>query len=457
MTELRVHAPGFSRGVNERRPARSVVSPPPYGLTAHSSGVSVKRFEYEIRPGAAARRALARTFGCVRVVYNDYLALNQAEYAAGNKFVSAYTAMRTLLTEAKRTPERAWLSEVSNIALQQAILQGERAYKNFFDSHTGKRPGPKMGFPKFRSRKTRTDSFALHSGGFRIRGGWKNTRKGGGRLNLTKIGSVPVIWSRPLPAQPTSVTIKRRPDGRYFASFVVDAPVAPRPVENPGQIVGIDVGLTDFVTVVNSGGNRHKIRAPKFLRASEHRLARAQRTLARKQRGSHNRDRARLRVARLHQHVKNQRRNHAWQIATTLIRENQTLSVETLSIRGMAATRGKSIHDAGWGVFLTILEQLAAEHSRDLFKADRHYPSTRTCSVCERVGEKQPLHVREWTCAGCGSSLDRDYNAAVNLMVAAGLAETENACGREVRRGLAQPEHAHPVEARTRPTLEPAC
>jgi putative transposase len=413
----------------------------------------LKRYSYEFMPGASARLALAHTFGCTRVVFNDYLALNQVRHQAGEKFLGAKAAMPLLLTAAKQSPERAWLSGVSNIALQQAILQGERAYRNFFDSVTGKRKGRKAGFPRFRSRKTHRDSFALTRGGFRIRGGWQNTGAGGGRLVLARIGSVPVVWSRPLPAEPSSITVTRRPDGRFFVSFVVDVPAVEVPLADPGRVAGVDVGLGSFAAVTCSDGTRHKIVNPRHLRAAERRLARAQKSHSRKQRGSRNRDKARLQVARLHQHVADQRLNHAHQVATILIRENQTVGVESLGITGMVRTRlAKSISDVAWGQFLRILDEKAAETGRTVVHVPRNFPSTRLCSACGVVGGSKPLSVREWTCEHCGTRLDRDFNAAVNLMVAAGQVETLNACGREVRLRLAQPEEALLGEAGTRPT-----
>ncbi len=394
-----------------------------------------RRYKYRIIPGEHAQRMMARTFGCCRVVYNDYLALQDAHRRAGGKgTISVYDAQKILLTQAKKTPERAWLAEVSNQALQQAIADGGRAFANFFASVKGTRRGRRVAPPRRKKRGT-VQSFRLQQGKFEIRSGWQNTGADGGRLRLEKIGWVSVRWHRPLPAEPSSVTITRDATGRYWASFVVDVAQPAQPSPAPARAAGVDLGLKDFAAIVYSDGTREKIPTPRNYRAAERRLARAQRALSRTERGSGRRRKARERVARIHRVVANRRRDHAQQLASRLIRENQAITVEQLSITGMARTRlAKSIHDAGWGLFLRYLAEKATQHHRTIHVADRAYPSTRTCSQCGHLDGSKPLRIRVWECPACGATLDRDYNAAVNLLLAAGPVESLNARGDDVRR-----------------------
>lgn len=295
------------------------------------------------------------------------------------------------------------------------------AYRNFFGSLSGKRKGRRVASPRFRSRKdnrqavrfTRNARFAVLDNG---------------RLRLPKIGDVQVRWSRRLPAQPSSVTVIRDAAGRYFASFVVQTTDQPLP-EVDAQ-VGIDLGLTHFAVL--SDGT--KVTAPKFLRRAARKLRRLQQAVSRKQRGSNNRRKAAVKVARAHARVADTRRDWQHKLSTTIIRDSQAVYVEDLAVAGLGRTRlAKSIHDAGWASFTAMLEYKAARAGRNFVRIDRWHPSTRTCSTCGRLGEKLPLSVRSWTC-GCGSTHDRDVNAAINIL-AAGQAESLNACGARVRPG----------------------
>ena len=214
--------------------------------------------------------------------------------------------------------------------------------------------------------------------------------------------------------------------GRYHASFVVQVDDTPlQPVETE---TGIDLGLTHFAVLSNG----RKIDNPRYLRNAERRLKRAQRALSRKQKGSTNRDKARVRVARLHARVRDTRRDFHHKLSTTIIRENQAVYVEDLAVAGLARTRlAKSVHDAGWSTFVDMLEYKAARHGRTFAKINRWHPSSKLCSTCGTVAEKMPLHVRQWTC-GCGTTHDRDINAAINIL-AAGQADRLNDCRAQVR------------------------
>ena len=380
------------------------------------------RYNYRLYPTPGQRAALARALGCARVVFNDALAARQEAHAAGLPYISD-AELSARLTVAKASPERAWLGEVSAVVLQQALADLAAAYRNFFASATSRRKGPKVGPPRFRSRKDSRQAIRFT----------RNARfvvTVGGKLRLPKIGDVPVRWSRPLPCSPSSVTVIKDPAGRYSASFVVDSEPGAMPETDP--VIGIDLGLTHFAVL--SDGT--KIASPRFLRRAEKKLKRAQRALSRKQEGSQNRDKAKIKVARAHARVGDARRDFHHQLSTALIRENQAVAVEDLAVNGLARTRmAKSVHDAGWSAFVHMLEYKARLYGRRFYRIGRFEPTSQMCSACGGRDGPKPLHVRAWQCRGCGTWLDRDVNAAVNIARAAGLAVT--ACGAQVRPGLA--------------------
>ncbi|MFF6953486.1 RNA-guided endonuclease InsQ/TnpB family protein [Streptomyces iakyrus] len=383
------------------------------------------RYAFRLYPDVAQQAALARAFGCARVVFNDAVRAREDARKAGQPFPTAGQLSRKLITEAKRTAERSWLGEVSAVVLQQSLRDAEKAYRNFFASLKGTRKGPKLGAPRLKSRKDTRQSIR-----FTANARWSIT--GQGRLNLPKIGAVKVKWSRTLPATPTSVTVIKDAAGRFFASFVIDTDPAADHARMPetDRTIGIDLGLTHFAVL--SDGT--KIDSPRFLRRAEKKLKKAQRELSRKEKGSRNRAKARLKVARAHAAVADARREFHHQLSTKLICENQGIAVEDLSVAGLARTKlAKSVHDAGWSSFINMLEYKAARYGRTLVKIGRFEPTSQTCSTCGAVEGPKPLNVREWTCTACGTVHDRDTNAAINVKTAAGLAVS--ACGAPVRPG----------------------
>jgi putative transposase len=393
------------------------------------SGFVQVRYRYRIYPAPGQQWALARAFGCARVVYNDCLRLRDACHAAGEK-ISDTEVQRRVITLAKLTPERAWLAEVASVALVQACQDARCAYRNWFDSLSGQRKGRKVGHPAFR-RKHHRQSIRLTRNGFALHGQ---------RLYVAKVGDVKVEWSRDLPSVPSSVTVIREPDGRYYASFVVERQPAPLPASE--HEVGVDVGLDRLA--VTSGGEI--IANPRLLRAKQRRLAQAQRALSRKQKGSANRAKARRRVAVLHRQVRETRLDHAHKTALRLIRDNQAVYAEDLAVSGLARTRlAKSVHDASWGQLLRLLAEKAPHYGRGFYRVGRFVPTSQTCSGCGANDGPKPLGVRVWSCAACGAVHDRDVNAARNIL-AAGRAERLNACGGDVR---PPPAVAVPGEAGT--------
>ncbi|MFF7215510.1 RNA-guided endonuclease InsQ/TnpB family protein [Streptomyces sp. NPDC008238] len=396
------------------------------------------RYSFRLYPGAGQRAALARAFGCARVVYNDALRARETARREGLSFPKTGHLSKAVITEAKKTSERAWLGEVSSVVLQQSLRDLDAAYRNFFDGLKGKRP--RMGAPRFKSKRDTRQAVR-----FTANARWSITP--GGRLRLPKIGDVEVRWSRRLPSVPSSVTVVKDSAGRYFASFVVETgPEELLPQTTPE--IGIDLGLGHFAIL--SDGT--KVDSPRFLRRAEKRLKRAQRALSRKEKGSKNRNKARLRVARAHARVADARHDFHHQLSTRLIRENQAVAVEDLAVKGLARTRlAKSIHDAGWSAFVAMLEYKAAQYGRTFVRIGRFEPTSQVCSVCGVNDGPKPLHVREWTCSACGAVLDRDINAAVNVAKAAGLAVTARRA--QVRPGLVPAPRS---EAGTHPTPHPS-
>ena len=385
-------------------------------------------------PGQAV--LLARTFGCARVVFNDALRARQDAHAAGEK-ISDTQVQRKVVTLAKTTPQRQWLGDVASVALVQACQDARRAYRNWFDSLSGARKGRKVGHPRFRSRKDNRQSIRLTRNGFGVTTGG---------VRVAKVGDVRLVWSRVLPSVPSSVTVIREADGRYYASFVVE--VGDTPLPQSTNEVGIDLGLASLA-VLSTG---EVVANPRHLRRKARALARAQKSLARKTKGSKRRAKAVRRVAVQHRKVRESRLDAHHKLAHRIVRDNQAIYVEDLAVSGLARTRlAKSVADAGWSTLVRLLEEKATSCHRTVVRVSRWFPSSRLCSACGFNSGKKPLAVRSWTCTQCGITHDRDLNAARNIlvegrMVAAGLAETLNARGGGVRLGLVP---AAACEART--------
>jgi putative transposase len=289
------------------------------------------------------------------------------------------------------------------------------------------RQGRKVGAPRFRSRKDNRQSIRLTRNGFALRGN--------GRLYVAKVGDLRVEWSRPLPSVPSSCTVIREADGRYYVSFVVERESAPLPLTTAE--IGVDLGL-DRLAVTSDG---EIVDNPRYLRGAQRRLARGQRALARRQKGSANRHKAVRRVAVLHRRVRETRLDAHHKLALRLVRDNQAVHLESLSVTGLARTKlARSIHDVGWSTLIRLIEEKAAHYGRIVVKVGRGFPSSQLCSACGHRDGPKPLSVRLWTCPVCSTEHDRDLNAARNVLaegarIAAGLAEIENACGAGVRPG----------------------
>ena len=393
--------------------------------------MSIKRYRYRAYPRKGQQQPIAALFGCVRAVYNDALAYSEEQYKDTGKKPSS-KELSARLTHLKQTPGKAWLRDVSAVPLQQSLRDLDRAYTNFFTSVTGKRKGPRVGAPRFRRRSHR-QAARFTSQAFKVR----QTTHGVGFVKLPKIGEIRFSLSRTLPSPPTSVTLIQEPDGKYYVSFVVESTPAPAP-KPKAYAVGVDMGLKNLAIAVNSNGESTVFPNIRPLRQAEKKLARLQKQLSKKKKGSNRYDKQRLRVAKAHTKVRNIRTHYLHHVANQIVNENQVITLETLTIKGLARTRlGKSVLDASWGHLNRMIGEKAAEHGRTLIRVDRFAPTTQICSICGTPNGRKSLNIREWACTGCHSCVDRDLNAAVNIMLAAGLAESLNEqCGDNVRRPL---------------------
>ena len=373
---------------------------------------TVKRaYRYRFYPTPDQADLLCRTFGCVRYVYNRALAERSRAWTQDKKRVTFAQTCR-MLTEWKAEPERAWLREVSNVALQQGLQHLQAAFVNFW--------GKWASYPQFKSRRKSRASATFTTSGFR----WRD-----GKLWLAKMDApLDIRWSRPLPggAEPSTVTVSRDAAGRWFVSLLVEETIEPHPAADTA--VGIDAGITSLLTLSTG----EKIANPRHERRDRKRLAKAQRELSRKQKGSTNWEKARRKVARVHARIADRRADFLHKVTTRLVRENQALAVEDLNVRNMVKNHSlaRAISDASWSEFRRMLEYKADWHGRTVIALDRFYPSSKTCSACGAIAAKMPLNVRAWECASCGTVHDRDVNAA-KVILAAGLAVS--ACGDGVR------------------------
>ena len=316
-------------------------------------------------------------------------------YENGSKV--GYSQTSAMLTELKKIPDFAFLKEVDSIALQQSLRDLDRGFVNFFQKRAS--------HPIFKSKHNNNQSYRTVNQG-------DNIRIVGKYLKLPKLGYVKIKQSLEV-GHINSVTVERTPTGKYFVVLNVEFEPQPRP--NSGGSIGIDVGIKDFF----SDSNGRTINNPKYLEKSMRRLIREQRRLSRKQKGSNNRNKQRIRVALLHEKIANQRNDFLQKQSTMLIRENQTICVEDLNVRGMMRNHKLAQHiaSASWGKFFAMLEYKAAWYGNDIIKVPTMYPSSQTCSCC---GHRNPLlknlAIRNWECPECHTKHDRDTNASINIL-----------------------------------------
>ena len=386
-----------------------------------------KAFKFRIYPNQEQEQELAKQFGSARFVYNhflrqriDFYAQHKSEKKQGLNFFDT----SKMLTELKKQPEFEWLQESNAQSLQSALRHLDVAYNNFFNKRGE--------FPKFKSKRSKQaftvpQSFVLDV-----------ERK---RLRIPKIGEIKIVPHRPVEGTIKSVTISKTSSGRYFASLLCEVELHPPKPASQSEI-GIDLGLKSFI--VTSGGER--IESPKFFRKSESKLARLQRRLSRKQKGSNRRTKVRLKVARLHEKIANQRADFLHKTSRRLVDENQAIYAERLSVKNMVQNHclAKAISDSGWGEELRQLEYKSTWYGSHFGQIDRFFPSSKRHADCGWINENLTLADREWTCQGCGEIVDRDLNAAQNILIfgkgrMAGTAKTKRAGRHRVRNRVAEP------------------
>lgn len=351
-------------------------------------------FKYRIYPTKDQQEVLNKTFGCCRFVWNNILDWRSKEYSVnGVKTNFAISSKR--LTQIKN--EFEFLKDVSAVALQQALRNQDVAFTGFFRG--------KSEYPNFK-KKHGHQSFRLVGKGFRLKDK---------KLSITKIEKpIKTIWSRDLPSDPTSCTISRTPTNKYYISFCIEKDFEELPIIN--STIGIDLGLKHFL--VTSKGE--KVKPLKALRKHEVKLKRYQKVLSRRTKGGKNRDKARLKVAKVHELIANSRKDWLHKLSTRLIQENQLISLEGLNVQGMVKNHklAKSINDSSWGTFVNFLEYKAKLYGRTTHKVSRWFPSSQLCSDCGHRVAKLDLNIRNWTCTNCGETHDRDINAAININTA---------------------------------------
>ena len=403
------------------------------------------RYRYRLEPTSSQQQALARTFGCVRVVWNDALALSQRLHEQGEKYPGATALQKLVITNGKQTAERQWLSGAFSHTLIQSVRDLDLAYRNWWKSLSGKRKGPKLRAPRFKKRSS-AQSARFTRQGFRVLDNDK--------LRLSKIGDIKVRWSRDLPSDPSSCTIIKDAAGRYFASFVVEVEAANScAIDCPDKrAVGIDLGLASLATTSDG----EKVPFSKHFDAARKRLRRLQRSLSRRdgdctrtnkvtgrqQKGSHRYQRRELEIARLHARVADQRTNGLHQLTSRLVRDYDFIAIEDLNVSGMlrapkpvldeamqrwlpngrAAKRSlaRAISDAGWRTFRTMLEQKADRAGKGVVAVNPAYTSQR-CHQCGHTEKANRPKQDTFRCQSCGHKDHADENAAKNIL-AAGLA-----------------------------------
>jgi putative transposase len=367
---------------------------------------AIKRaYKYRFYPDAEQAKLLLRTFGCVRYVWNKALAERVRRYKDEGASTS-YVETAKWLTAWKQDEESAFLCEVSNVPLQQALRAQQVAFNNFFSKRAK--------YPRLKSKKKSRRSATFANNAFTYREGALKLAKTSEPLNI--------VWHRPLPdcATPSTVTVSCDSAGRWFVSILVEEHIAPFPAANTA--IGIDVGLNRLATLSTG----EKITNPRHERHYRKKLTKAQRVVSRRAKGSNNRAKARKRVARLHARIADRRRDHLHKLSSMLVRENQALAIEDLTVRNMLKNHSlsRAISDAAWTEFRNMLEYKSDWYGRQVLLVDRWFPSSKLCSTpgCSHINDTMPLNVRSWKCPRCGTVHDRDVNAAKNLL-AAGLAD----------------------------------
>ena len=369
-------------------------------------------YKYRFYPTSLQENLLRRTMGCVRLVYNKALATKIEGWYERQERID-YKQTSRLLTSWKKTEELDFLNEVSCVPLQQCLRHLQKAFANFW--------GKRAKYPNFKAKR-HGGSAEFTKSAFKFKDG---------NLWLAKCKEpLNIVWSRLLPdgCSPSTVTVKLEPSGRWFVSLLIDDPTI-EPLPPTDKKVGLDVGISSLLTT--SDGD--KIANPKHFNRLYQKLKVAQKELSRKTKGSLNRDKARLKVAKIHAKIKDARTDFLHKLTTKLVCENSVIAIEDLAVRNMVRNHklARSISDAAWGEMFRQLDYKCEWYERKLVKIDRFFPSSKRCNHCGFVMDKLPLDIRTWDCPSCQTKgIDRDINAGKNIL-AAGLAVI--VCGADIR------------------------
>jgi len=372
--------------------------------------VFIRGYKFRFYPNAEQELLLRKTLGCARFVWNYFLDLRQKSWKQENKSLSYYDTAK-LLTQIKKEPEYIWLNDISIIPLRYSIYDLDGTYKKFFKG--------KCGYPNFK-KKSGKNSISFDKNSFRIIDNQFFIAKNKQPLNIR--------FHRQLPQKQEIkyMTISLDPSGKWYVSFNLED-LSIQPLSPTNNMVGIDLGITTFATTSNGD----KIKSPD-LKKEYQKLKRLQRRMSKKQKGSNNRNKARIKVARQYEKITNIRRNFHHQVSRKLVNENQVIVLEDLKVSNMVKNRklSRAISEQGWYQFRSFLEYKCNWYGRELVIINQWYPSSKTCSSCGSIQTKMPLSIREWTCADCSSVHDRDINAAKNILA---VGTTVSACGDSVR------------------------